>query len=72
MKVQVNTPITSFIYIIFIILKLTNIINWSWWYVNIPLFIIILVYIGAFIYYKCKYNKYLEMLGMTEEITINI
>lgn len=47
--------------IIFIILKLVSVINWSWWLVLIPLWIdigIFVVYlIVYFIAYKHSYNK---------------
>lgn len=30
---------TTTIFVIFLILKLTNVINWSWWWVTSPLWI---------------------------------
>lgn len=47
-----KTPLV-FIHVVLIILKLaevTAVANWSWWYVNVPLFItIIFVIIGAIV-----------------------
>ena len=42
--------IVDVIQIVLIILKLTNLINWSWWAVLIPLWITIIL----LIYLKCK------------------
>lgn len=42
--------------IIFIVLKIVGVINWSWWWVVSPLWInlalVVLIYVGLFIYYK--------------------
>lgn len=38
-KVVVSTPICMILFIVFLVLKLTNVINWSWWWVTAPLWI---------------------------------
>ena len=38
-KVVVRTPICMILFIVFLILKLTNVINWSWWWITAPLWI---------------------------------
>ena len=51
----------TILFIVFLILKLTHVINWSWWWVTAPLwisfglvilFFIVLVIIGAIVDYK--------------------
>jgi hypothetical protein len=34
-----NASFTETLFIIFLILKLTNTVDWSWWYVTMPLWI---------------------------------
>ena len=38
-KVVVHSPICMILFIVFLFLKLTNVINWSWWWVTAPLWI---------------------------------
>ena len=38
-KVVVHTPICMILFIVFLVLKLTNVINWSWWWITAPLWI---------------------------------
>lgn len=38
-KVVVRTPICMILFIVFLILKLTNTIDWSWWWITAPLWI---------------------------------
>ena len=39
-KIQINNPgIFTILQVVFIVLKLTNLINWSWWMVWMPTFI---------------------------------
>ena len=49
---------TELILIVFIVLKLTNVINWSWWWVLSPLWIslgiVIIILIGFGIYWLVK------------------
>jgi hypothetical protein len=49
---------TDLLLIVFIVLKLTNVINWSWWWVLSPLWIslgiVIIILIGFCIYWLVK------------------
>ena len=38
-KVVARSPIYMILFIVFLVLKLTNVINWSWWWVTAPLWI---------------------------------
>ena len=38
-KVVVYSPSCMILFIVFLVLKLTNVINWSWWWVTAPLWI---------------------------------
>ena len=41
-KISITTGGTSFLnllFLVFLVLKLTNVINWSWWWVTAPLWI---------------------------------
>ena len=50
--------VTSLLTIVFIVLKLTHVINWSWWWVLSPLWIdIILVFLIIFWIYFYKLRK---------------
>lgn len=35
-----GTSFTGLLFLVFLTLKLTNVINWSWWWVTAPLWII--------------------------------
>lgn len=49
---------TGLLTIVFIVLKLTHVINWSWWWVLSPLWIdIILVFLIIFGIYFYKLHK---------------
>jgi len=60
MSKETNTTIggsaSTLLGITFIVLKLTNVINWSWWWVLspfwIPLSIAILILIGIIVFYR--------------------
>jgi hypothetical protein len=49
---------TDLLLIVFIVLKLTNVINWSWWWVLSPLWIslgiVVIIIIGFGIWYIVK------------------
>ena len=51
-KVVVNMPFCTILFIVFLVLKLTNVIGWSWWWITAPLWIpvsimlIVLVILG--------------------------
>lgn len=57
---KVGNSDATFLTVIFMILKLTGVINWSWWWVLSPLWICIsvaiLIYLGIYIYFKVS-NK---------------
>ena len=38
-KVVTRSPICMILFIVFLVLKLTNVINWSWWWITSPLWI---------------------------------
>ena len=38
-KVVVYSPSCMILFIVFLVLKLTNVINWSWWWITAPLWI---------------------------------
>lgn len=54
---------SSILFLVFLVLKLTNVIDWSWWWVTAPLWIpaiIFLVFVGglyAFYQILKYYNK---------------
>lgn len=37
------------LFVVFLVLKLTNVIDWSWWWVTAPLWIPLAILIGLFI-----------------------
>lgn len=49
------------LFLIFLVLKLCNVIDWSWWWVTSPLWIsaiiIVLLFIGIFVYYYKRGKK---------------
>ena len=50
---------SSVLFLIFLVLKLTNVIDWSWWWITAPLWIsaiIFLVFVGGF-YLFCQILK---------------
>jgi membrane protein YdbS with pleckstrin-like domain len=55
-------PIATILTIIFVVLKLTEVIDWSWWWVLSPLWIscalsiavLLFIFIGYIIYYLVK------------------
>jgi len=48
MKVKITVPSTG-LFLIFLVLKLTNVIAWSWWWVTAPLWIPILLIATIFL-----------------------
>ena len=38
-KVVVHMPFCTVLFIVFLVLKLTNVIGWSWWWITAPLWI---------------------------------
>lgn len=50
MKIETGGSFLGVLFLIFMTLKLTNVINWSWWWVSAPLwgpFALIAMIIGA-------------------------
>ena len=41
------------LFIVFLILKLTGVIAWSWWWITSPLWIITLIYLVLFVWFFC-------------------
>ena len=54
-KVGDGLGLSTVLFLIFLVLKLCNVIDWSWWWVTAPLWInfiiCILIFVGLFIYY---------------------
>jgi len=47
-KTSNGISLTTLLLVVFIVLKLTNNIDWSWWWVTSPLWIPILIVFGVF------------------------
>jgi membrane protein YdbS with pleckstrin-like domain len=62
---SISIGFSGILFIVFLILKLTNVIAWSWWWVTAPLWItialniliIISIVLFQFIIHKKKRNK---------------
>ena len=62
---SISIGFSGILFIVFLILKLTNVIAWSWWWVTAPLWItialniliIISITLFQFIIYRKKSNK---------------
>ena len=50
---SVGLGVIDIVQIVFIILKLCKLINWSWWIVLIPFWITLIMIIGILIYAVC-------------------
>lgn len=54
---------SSILFLVFLVLKLTNVIDWSWWWVTSPLWIPIIIFLvfvgGLYAFYQLLkyYNK---------------
>lgn len=50
--------LSGLVFIVFLVLKLCNVINWSWWWVTAPLWIpaamVVAIFIIVFLYYCIK------------------
>ena len=53
-----GTSFTGLLFIVFLVLKLTKVIDWSWCWITAPLWgvvaIVLAVFIGIFIYHAIK------------------
>lgn len=47
---SISIGFSGILFIVFLILKLTNVIDWSWWWVTAPLWISIAITIVIFIF----------------------
>lgn len=56
--------LSTVLFLIFLVLKLCKVIDWSWWWVTAPLWIgaiiVVLIFVGLFIYYYIKEKSYLK------------
>ena len=50
-RIVINTGITfpTLLFLVFLVLKLTNVISWSWWWVTAPLWITPAIFISIFL-----------------------
>ena len=52
----INSSILTILFVVFLVLKLTGNINWSWWWITSPLWlpvaIILTIIIGAIVFYN--------------------
>lgn len=62
-KVTVNSGIGFWplVFLIFLVLKLTKVIAWSWWWVTLPLYgpllLFIVIFMGYFVYRVVKEKR---------------
>lgn len=59
MKINLSIGVLDVVFIVFVVLKFLNIINWSWFLICLPIFIkliIIVIFVIIKVYYKSKYN----------------
>lgn len=50
--------LSGFIFLIFLVLKLTHVIDWSWWWVTAPLWISFLIGVVCLIILEVIKHKY--------------
>lgn len=48
--VKVSFPTMTILFLIFMTLKLTNVIAWSWWWVTAPLWMPLAIVLGVFVF----------------------
>lgn len=57
-KNSFDMSLPTLLFIVFLVLKLTNNIDWSWWWVTsplwIPLAVAVVIVLGAILYYNVK------------------
>lgn len=61
-QITAGISLPTIVFIVFLILKCTDLISWSWWWVTSPLWIVAaivvlltLIYVAVF---TCRYRKY--------------
>ena len=52
-----GTSLSIILFIVFLILKLTHVINWSWWWITSPLWIGAILAVIALIIFLITANK---------------
>lgn len=57
MNKQMDISLSIILFIIFLILKLINVIDWSWWWITSPLWIGVILAIIASIIFLITANK---------------
>ena len=63
-KIQINNPgIFTILQVVFIVLKLTNLIDWSWWMVWIPTFISLGISVIAILFILILFLKNKKQRG---------
>lgn len=55
-NVSIFSGIGTTLFIVFLVLKLTNVIDWSWWYVTMPLWGEIAILVLALIIFGVVYS----------------
>jgi len=58
--------LSTVVFVVFLVLKLTNNIDWSWWWVTSPLWIplsLLLVFLIVYYFIKASYNAFGLMSG---------
>ena len=46
-----GTSTSMILFIVFLVLKLTNVIDWSWWWVTAPLWISLAIFLAFFAFF---------------------
>ena len=57
MNKQTDISLSIILFIVFLILKLTNVIDWSWWWITSPLWIGAILAIIALVIFLITANK---------------
>ena len=57
-------PLTFILFIIFLILKLTGTVAWSWWMVTLPLWIVPAAILGTFGFFLMIFAIFLLFMGI--------
>ena len=57
MNKQIDISLSIILFIIFLILKLTHVIDWSWWWITSPLWIGAILAIIALVIFLVTANK---------------
>ena len=57
MNKQMDISLSIILFIVFLVLKLTHVIDWSWWWITSPLWIGAILAIIAFIIFLITANK---------------